>query len=126
MKKFKGINFDAVEIEYAFARILGRQIGLRGGPNDADVFRHGDIKSLGKLLKKTADAIENRVKNLSFTSQDSEPGKCKTIIDISIKSLRNIADVMVKEDDREPDQYHWIIIGRLLNIINGLLEKHGA
>lgn len=43
--------FDAVNIEYAFAYFLEKDIGKRGGIHDADVFRGGEYKDLGELLE---------------------------------------------------------------------------
>ena len=36
-------KFDATDIEYAFARIIGNDIGARGTEHDADYFRGGNL-----------------------------------------------------------------------------------
>jgi hypothetical protein len=43
--------FDAVHVEYAFTRLFGDRPGERREIYDADLFRSGDPKGLGRLIQ---------------------------------------------------------------------------
>ncbi len=123
------MEFDAVSIEYAFARLLGSEIGARGTDHDADVFRGGRRKNLAVALSKAADAIESRVGALTFAPTDSEAGGIKARLTVAIGRLRRIAATMAASGDAEPSDYHWEIIGCLVSTTTALLEtleRYGA
>jgi len=123
--------YDAVGIEYAFDFLLEKPVGGRGGPNDADVFRNGTIKTLGELMEITANHLLERANRFKFDPIESEPGGAKVKIEISVEKLLEVAQEMKAraETDVEPEDYHWIIIGSLIETIAGLLyhfEGKGA
>ena len=117
------MSFDAVSIEYAFARLNGDLIGGRGTSHDADVFRGGNPASLSEALSEAIDAIEERASVINFTPEDSEPGGSKARLDVAINRLRGIAKTMSQSKTAEPQDYHWEIIGCLISTITSLLEK---
>ena len=117
------MRFDAVSIEYAFARLNGAPIGGRGTSHDADVFRGGNPVSLSEALSEAIDAIEERVGVIDFTPEDLEPGGSKARLDVAISRLRVIAKTMSLSRLAEPQDYHWEIIGCLISTITSLLEK---
>ncbi len=129
MDTHKGMDFDATKPEYAFARILGKRIGARGGLNDADVFRGGDIKDLGKLMQATCRALRKRINAIHFSNADksistknAEAG-CKVFIDSSIEGLERLANDMITATEQEREDYHWLIIADLIIIIDTLMKK---
>ena len=114
--------FDAVNIEYAFAFLLERTIGGRGGPHDADIFRHGDAKDLGKLLQKTAEHLRLRVDKIKFAPEALEKGGAKIRIDVAIDQLENLGVELMSQNSKEPNDYHWSIIAEFVFVIGGLLD----
>ena len=113
--------YDAVGIEYAFARIVGNEIGARGTECDADVFRAGRPSNLSEALSSAIDAIENRISDINFTNEDHESGGIAAQLEVAMKRLSDIADQMTKMSQSEPNDYHWVIVASLLTVINTLL-----
>jgi len=117
------MSFDAVAIEYAFANLVGAGIGARGGSHDADTFRGGNPPSLANAIEDAADALQQRYSAFTFEAVDSQPGGAKIRIESGIQRLRNIAQTMRKSKTTEPEDYHWEIVGALVQMIAAMLEK---
>ncbi len=117
------MTYDAVSIENSFARLTGTQIGARGKAHDADFFRSGNLKSIGKALINGADAMEKRLKAIKFEPEDYENGGIKTRLDSYINRLRRLATHMTALKTKEPEDYHWEIVGCLIGTIDALLSK---
>ena len=116
--------YDAVGIEYAFDFLFERPVGERGGPNDADVFRNGSIRTLGELLETTANCILVRANRFDFAPNESNPGGAKAKIESSVNKLKEMAESLKSkgDEDDEPEDYHWIIIGSLVQVLAGFLD----
>jgi len=117
------MNFDAVNIEHAFAKLIGNPVGARGTSHDADVFREGNPKSLAVAIDEAVDSIEERIKAINFTDDDRKPGQARARIDVAINRLRNISQAMTKLSGDNHQGYQWEIIGCLVSIIDVLIEK---
>lgn len=115
--------FDAVDIEHAFARLIGDSLGGRGTSYDADVFRSGQLSSIAKALSEAIDAIESKADTINFSELDSIPGGSKARLDVTIDRLRATAQSMSQSKISEPNDYHWGIIGHFISIITSLFEK---
>lgn len=124
MKSLKGADYNAVGIEYSFAFLLGLKIGVRGRINDADVFRIGSVKKLGKLIEATASSLQERCNKIKFSAEEVRDGDNKPKTFVAIKGLKDIAKEMKNSRDKEPDDYHWLIIGELIQIIDSILRHH--
>lgn len=116
------MTFEAVDIEYAFARLNGNEIGGRGTEYDADVFRGGKIKDVSVALIKAVEVIDSRVNALPFVPSDSEPGGIKARLSVANERLRRLATAMSAFQASEPNDYHWAIVGCLVSTIAALLE----
>ncbi|NYI02854.1 hypothetical protein [Cupriavidus plantarum] len=115
--------FDATSIEYAFAKLLGNEIGARGTVFDADIFRAGREKDLARVLGKAADALEARVNRLSFPEPATLAGGSKARIDVAVARLRRIAGVLSTSTNAAAVGYSWEVIGCLVSTIAALLEE---
>lgn len=115
------IKIDAVDIETAFARIIGNKIGIRGTEYDADVFRHGSISDISKALETATEAIKNRFNDLQLSSNDFEAGEIGAQFNVAISRIARIALEMGNSNIKEPIGYHWAIIAHLITIINSTL-----
>jgi hypothetical protein len=115
--------FDAVSVEYAFARLAGASIGGRGTPHDADVFRGGNPASLAGALDEAISAIGKRIATVTWTAADQQPGGAKARLDVALSRLQKISKSMSTSKSIEPNDYHWEIIGSLISTIDVLLEK---
>ncbi|EMB6251751.1 TPA: hypothetical protein SMI48_003029 [Serratia marcescens] len=114
--------FDAVNIETAFARMLGNPVGGRGTDHDADTFRSGRPKNLAKALHGMIEALDARFNNLSLQDQFMQPGECGARLSVAIKRLGKFADQLAERKSDEPDDYHWEIIGSLVSVIAALFD----
>jgi hypothetical protein len=114
--------FDAVDIENAFARLVGGQVGGRGTSHDADTFRSGKPKNLSKALRSGVKALDKRFKKLSLPEHLMRPGECGARLSVAIKSLGEFADQLEKRGNDEPNDYHWEIIGSLVSVIAALFD----
>ncbi|MGR0277735.1 hypothetical protein ACUM5Y_01660 [Marinomonas dokdonensis] len=121
IKNKVNVKVDAVDIEYAFARITGNEIGDRGHPYDADIFRGGRISEISKALELAIGAIEKRFKNLSLSESDNEAGGIGAQIEVALLRLKEIIKNMEGHEGLEPHDYHWSIAASLLTVINTLL-----
>lgn len=117
---------DAVSIEWALDRLLGRSVGSRGGPNDADVFRLGDPKSLAIVLEQAAEAIVARASAIGLLDGPLENGSLGARIESAADSLRREATELKKKSKEEGETYQWRVIGDLISIVAALLESHEA
>lgn len=115
--------FDAVTIEYAFAFLVGDELGQRGTNHDADTFRAGNPKSLAEAMREAATSLETRIQALTFTPVEQANGGAKARLDVAIAKLRSIADSMETRIQREPEDYHWEIIGCFVFSTAALLES---
>jgi hypothetical protein len=119
MEPYEGMGYPAVEIENTFAKFLGDRIGDRGLSHDADVFRGGHVKTIGKALNRLASQLERRVNNL--------PGGLPSASSI-VNSLRGVASEMEAQPEtvKERYDYHWMIVADLVQALDALLEKNGV
>lgn len=115
--------FDAVDIEHAFARLIGESLGGRGTSYDADVFRSGRPSNPAKALSEAIDAIESKANTINFSEPDSIPGGSKARLDVAIVRLRAVAQSISQSKISEPNDYHWEIISHFISIITSLFEK---
>tara|TARA_R110001583_G_scaffold100524_1_gene246560 strand:+ start:1328 stop:2608 length:1281 start_codon:yes stop_codon:yes gene_type:complete len=117
------INFkvDAVDIETAFARITGEEIGARGEAHDADIFRHGSISDISKALDSAIEAINLRLLKLNWNNLDYEAGEIGAQTEVAMSRLKNIIEKMKNHERLEPNDYHWSIVANLFVVINTLL-----
>lgn len=114
--------FDAVSIEYAFAKMVGDEIGARGTDHDADTFRSGRPKNLAKALRGMVDALDTRFNKLSLPEQLMQSGECGARLSVAISRLGRFADQLAERKNDEPDDYHWEIIGSLVSVIAALFD----
>lgn len=123
MKLDNSIMAPVDSIEHKFAIIFGEQIGKRGEIYDADVFRAGNMKSIAKVVKKFVDITKRRISKIKFNKEDEQNGGIKARLDVTIKSLEDLADKISKLKD-EPEDYHWILVADLAFIIDTILKVH--
>src|SRR5882757_4840114 len=119
---FSGQNFPAEGIEHSFATFLGHPVGQRGKSFDADAFRNGNTNKLSKVVEETVARLSYRVNLIRFSEDESEPGGAKARIEAAISQLRDVTEQMKTSTQREPEDYHWIIISELLCIVGSLLD----
>ena len=115
------LKVDAVDIEFAFTRITGNEIGERGLSHDADFFRGGNVADISKALQSAIEAIEERYSRLRLNDKDSEPGEIGAQIFVAITQLGRATKAMGNTEASEPHDYHWAIVANLLTVINTLL-----
>ncbi|HIF5585137.1 TPA: hypothetical protein ACX3CS_004627 [Vibrio parahaemolyticus] len=116
------IKTDAVDIEYAFARIIGNETGARGTEHDADVFRGGDISHISDALDSAIASIELRLNRIHFFPSDNESGGIAAQLGVAIMQLKRTSKSMKELTVYEPNDYHWGIVANLMTVINTLLE----
>ena len=115
-------DYDAVEIEYGFAYFFEEPIGKRSGAHDADAFRGGEYADLGELLEKFAAHFRKRLGRIRFSPLEERGGGAKANLDASIDSIERMGTKIKGHQGREPDDYHWEIIGDLVHTIAALLD----
>ena len=114
------VVFNAVSIEHTLARFFGDTIGDRGTFYDADVFRGGRPKDLALVVRRVADALEERIALIEFPAHGN--GTAKAHLDFSIYQLRDLSDQIEQRKKPERENYHWEVFGALMAAIVGLLE----
>lgn len=115
------MQVDAVDIEYAFGRVIGNEIGVRGTVHDADVFRGGNLNDISQAMESAIKAIEQRINVLPITEQDQESGEIGAQLGVAMSQLKTTCSIMKKQKVAEPNDYHWAIVANLLTIINTLI-----
>ena len=106
-------RYDAVRIESAFRKLIGTSsTGIQR--IYAGVFRDGEPNELSRALLEAAKAIEKRVNNISNINNE--------MINIAVDGLKKTADEMKLQKDKEPYDYHWVIIGNLVSVIDILIN----
>lgn len=114
--------YDAVGIEHAFSMLVGEGRGALGGLVEADVFRNGNPESIGQLLQRTADVLEERITAIEFEPWELVSAKPKARLEVAVEGLRRIGRDMENMSNREPEDYHWIVVKHLIQIIASLLD----
>ena len=112
--------FEAVFIEGAFCSFFGGW--PRPGLVDADVFRGGDPKDLGEILQLFAERLDRRTEFIEFVPDETRNGGAKPRLEGAIASLARQGEELKQRRRREPEDYHWEIIGSLVLCITALLE----
>ncbi|MGL1930608.1 MAG: hypothetical protein OCC45_02480 [Desulfotalea sp.] len=115
------IKVDAVDIEYAFARIIGNNIGDRGTKHDADIFRGGNLSNIAAAMESAISSIDKRINKLPFRQTDRESGEIGAQLKVAFLQLKKICSTMKKQSAIEPSDYHWGIVANLLTVINTLI-----
>ncbi len=124
MNHLKGLSYNAVGTEHAFAVFMQQRVGQRGLPHDADVFRSGDVRALGKVIEEFADHFMQRATGIQWaTTANGTPG---ARVQSAIQSLRSLATDMKASQAKEPQDYHWLIVGELVLAIAALLDQLGV
>jgi hypothetical protein len=114
--------FDAVKIEYAFAYLMKKQVGSRGGPHDAHVFRAGERRDLGDLLNAASAYLQTRIERIKFARREDENGGAKARLEVAARSLERQGEELQNMAGEEPDEYHWEIIGSFVHTVAALLD----
>ncbi len=112
--------FEAVFIEGAFCSFF--DVWPRTGLLDADVFRGGDPKDLGEILQSFAERLARRTEFIEFVPDEMRNGGAKPRLDGAIASLAQQGEELKDRQRREPEDYHWEIIGSLVLCIAALLD----
>jgi len=124
MKHLKGLGYDAAGIEHSFAIFLEQHIGKRGLPHDADVFRLGDTRALGKAIEQLANHLQTRMARISWPSTAN--GSSSARVQSVVQTLRSLSVDMQASAAKEPQDYHWLIIGNLVLALAAVLDQFGA
>lgn len=130
MKNREGALYDVMKIMNTFNKFLEKDTNhISPCSTDPYVFRGGDAKELGELLEATATALKKKMNNIPFVPYDqkllekSVETEFKKRFDHSIESLYFTANAMKESGEEEPEDYHWLIIADLIDIIDVLLKK---
>jgi hypothetical protein len=106
--------FDAWGIEKAVENLCKHTGSTRGKFYGADVFRGGNEGDLKKFLEKLSQTIKDRVTPALPSDTDR-------------KELNSVADRICATKSRieksEREDYHWLIVGDLVRVINLLIEQ---
>ena len=122
MKHLTGLGYNATGTENDFAIFFGAPDGKRGRAWDADNFRGGDYKKLGRLIIETADRLKVRADALVFEPDDAEGGGMSARLYTAIKTLIGIGRDLADDSGKEPDDYHWLIVSELISVITVLFD----
>jgi len=125
MEKYSGMGYPAVAIEHDFEIFLQKQIGGRGQHYDADFFRAGDRKQIGKAIEDVATKLESRINTIKFSALETKDGGEKARLDVVINSIRGIAADMIQSKKNEPYDYHWILVAELILALDSILTHFG-
>ena len=114
--------FNAVLVEYAFTRLFGDCPGERREIYDADLFRCGDPKGLGRLIQLTSKWLGERLDAIAFAPEESLTAGARTRLDVAIERLERHGDEMRQSMPTNPEDIHWYVIADLLDCITALLD----
>ena len=121
MKSRNRTRNGSLEIEYAFAQLLGN--GRRSEGWDGGFFSHGDSQSFGRLLEAAAVHLEERMSRLEIRSRERGQPRAKRQLHSSIHGLKAIGEALREEPAQTAvDDHQWLLVGELVLAIAGLLE----
>src|SRR2546428_509195 len=92
MECSNGLHFDATEIAYAFAHLLGAPIRDRKDAWDADFFRCGDTHSFGRLLVNAAHELGARVSRLEPPTEENGTRGTTVRLSSALSGIRIIGE----------------------------------
>jgi hypothetical protein len=121
---FSGEAFPAEIIEHSFAVFLGHRVGERGHSFDADAFRNGNTNQLSAVIAETVGKLSERVNAIKFSEKEAQAGGAQARIEAAVAQLKDVSEEMKKSTQREPEDYHWIIVSELLYVIGSLLDHY--
>jgi SNF2 family DNA or RNA helicase len=105
--------YNAYSIEVAVRNLCQHADSQRGKFYDADVFRSGNPNELKEFLEKLSQVLKDRI------SPDLSEEQ-KAWLNSAINSIHNAKSRITQQ---EQEDYHWLIVGQLISIINLLLQK---
>ena len=109
--------YDAHGIEITVKHLCQHVGSPRGGFYDADVIRCGEPNDLKQFLEKLSHVIKERISPILQTDEERES------LDIATKRICR-AKLRITQQERE--DYHWLVVGGLVEIINILLQRESA
>ena len=113
----KALSIGYVPIEDTLKILLGLDCGVT-----MDDFRTVDPSSMGILLKNVSTEISRRTSKIEFEEWESQSGEPKIRLDVALKNLSDIGDAMGNLEEFELNDYHWNIVGVLLQVIASILD----
>ncbi len=116
------MKVNAVDIEYAFCMLIGSSRGALDDLVDAKYFEHGDPEVIGALLEKSAEILSERIENISYSKSELKEGKIRPRLQLALEGLKSLAGEMKQHTKLEPNDYHWLIVGSLVQVIANLLD----
>jgi hypothetical protein len=106
--------YDAYAIEVAVRNLCQHTDSARGEFYDADVFRCGNPDDLEKFLEKFSQVLKDRISPV--LSDEKQKEYLNTVTD-------SICSAKSRITQQEGEDYHWLIVGNLVSIINLLIQK---
>ncbi len=111
------MKVNAIDIEYAFCMLIGSSQGALDDLVDAKYFEYGDPEVIGTLLEKSAEILSERIENISYSKSELKEGKIRPRLQLALDGLKSLASEMKQLTKLEPNDYHWLIVGSLVQVI---------
>jgi hypothetical protein len=118
-----GVPFNALLVEYGLNRFLtGHRRRLS---TQADIFRGGDPRHLGRLVAAIGKELDVRTRDLPFLLPERrQNGSAARRLKGAIAELISVGDTLKRDGRPEPNDYHWLIIGALTVVLQSVLEVY--
>lgn len=103
----------------------GEPVGLRGRPWDAVVWRIGSLPRIAEAIEEVVSCFNSRLAGIEFPAEMKEHGMPYTRIMIGLEGLQSLASMLkqISKDPGEQNDYHWMLIGDFVMIVDGLLTR---
>jgi hypothetical protein len=89
---------------------------------DADLFRNGDPKGLGRLIELTSRWLLERLAAITFAPEESLRAGARTRLKVAIERLERHGKEMRESMPTNREDIRWSVIGDLLDCITALLD----
>jgi hypothetical protein len=115
-----------IKIEESFLDIInGFEESYSGlfikGVTDPEVIKEGDLEKIGRSLKRMSEFLDTRLQDLEF-QPEYKTSRIKPRLEKAVKSVEMMGNEIESMKTKEPEDYHWYIVGALAVVLIGLFD----
>ncbi len=92
------------------------------GVTDPEVIKKGDLKKIGKSLKRISEFLNSRLQDLEFQGEEDKIKKIKSRLEKATIVVYEMGNEIESMKTQEPKDYHWYVVGTLALSLIGLFD----
>lgn len=92
------------------------------GVTDPEIIKEGDLKEIGTSLTRISEFLYNRLDDLELPPPEEKIDKIKSRLEEAVKAIHQMGIEIESMKSKEPEDYHWYVVGTLAMVLVGLFD----